>query len=362
MGGLESVVRMLAEGHNRAGHRVVVAGVVTPSPMPHPFLASLRDAGVETAPIAVQTRNYAAERAAIRTLCAAIRPSVVHSHGYRPDVVDAGVARSLGIPTVTTVHGFTGGGIRNRMYEWIQEAALRRFTAVVAVSRTIEQRLRRRGVHSDRLHIIGNAFDAGGARLARDAARSALGIPANQFTLGQVGRLSREKGPDILVSALARAMTQDLHLSLLGDGPERAALMALASRLGVSERIRWHGPVPNASATFTAFDGLVLSSRTEGVPIVLLEAMAAGTPIVASRVGGVPDMLSDAEALLVPPDDSAALASALDALRADPAAAAARATAARARLEREFALEPWLRRYEALYRSLTDPVPTPGMA
>jgi glycosyltransferase involved in cell wall biosynthesis len=130
--------------------------------------------------------------------------------------------------------------------------------------------------------------------------------------------------------------------------------MALASRLGVSDRICWHGPVPDASTLFTAFDGLVLSSRTEGIPIVLLEAMAAGTPIVASKVGGVPDMLSDSEALLVPPEDSAALAAALDALRADPAGAAARAAAARVRLEREFALAPWLRRYEALYQSLAD--------
>jgi len=354
MGGLESVVRMLAEGHSRAGHRVVVAGVVAPSPLPHPFLVSLHDAGVETAPIAIQTRSYATERAAIRTLCAQLRPSVVHSHGYRPDVVDAGVARSLGIPTVTTVHGFTGGTMRNRMYEWIQEAAFRRFTAVVAVSRTIEQRLRRRGVRSDRLHVIGNAFDADAVRLTRNAARSALGIPAGEFTLAQVGRLSQEKGPDLLVHAMARTSAQDIHLSMLGDGPDRAALTALASRLGVSEQIRWHGPVPNASTVFTAFDGLVLSSRTEGIPIVLLEAMATGTPIVASKVGGVPDMLSDSEALLVPPEDSAALAAALDALRADPAGAAARATAARARLEREFALAPWLRRYEALYQSLTD--------
>lgn len=357
MGGLESVVRMLAEGHTRAGHRVVVAGVVGPSPLPHPFLASLHDAGVETAPIAIQTRSYATERAAIRTLCAQLRPSVVHSHGYRPDVVDAGVARALGIPTVTTVHGFTGGTIRNRMYEWIQEVAFRRFTAVVAVSRAIEQRLRRRGVRSERLHVIGNAFDADATRLTRDAARQALGIPAREFSLGQIGRLSREKGPDLLVNAIARTTAKDIHVSMLGDGPDRTALLALASRLGVSEQIRWHGPVPNASTLFAAFDGLVLSSRTEGIPIVLLEAMAAGTPIVASKVGGVPDMLSDCEALLVPPEDCLALAAALDALRADPAGAAARATAARARLEREFALAPWLRRYEALYRSLTDRPP-----
>jgi len=96
----------------------------------------------------------------------------------------------------------------------------------------------------------------------------------------------------------------------------------------------------------------VLSSRTEGIPIVLLEAMRANVPIVATRVGGVPEMLDETEALLVPSEQPAALAKAIGSVREDALSAARRAQAARMRLERDFAVEPWVRRYEAVYRSV----------
>lgn len=109
--------------------------------------------------------------------------------------------------------------------------------------------------------------------------------------------------------------------------------------------------MPGAERLFRAFDALVLSSRTEGTPIVLFEAMAAGVPIVATRVGGVPDMLSPREAELVPSGDPAALAAAIRGIHRDPGAAAAKARVARERLCREFQAEPWIERYEAVYRA-----------
>jgi glycosyltransferase involved in cell wall biosynthesis len=106
---------------------------------------------------------------------------------------------------------------------------------------------------------------------------------------------------------------------------------------------------------FPAFDVFVLSSRTEGTPIALFEAMAAGVPIVASAVGGVPDVVSSREAVLVTQEDPAALAAGLTETLGDPTAALERARAARRRLEREFALQPWLEQYLALYTSLYAP-------
>ena len=170
--------------------------------------------------------------------------------------------------------------------------------------------------------------------------------------MGWVGRLTREKGADLLLAAAGLLGDLPVAVSLLGDGRLRPQFEALAARRGLGERVRWLGNLPDAGQLFCAFDVFVLSSRTEGTPIVLFEAMAAGTPIVATAVGGVPDVVSSHEALLVPPDDPGALAAAIRCVHADSAAAVARARRARERLVSEFAPAPWLARYERIYRSV----------
>src|SRR3989442_7839277 len=133
IGGLERVAQALASGLRGLGHDVHVA-VMLDAPGAHPFLAGLDHSGIPTHPLVLPGRAYLRERRAVAGLCRSLRPDVVHTHGYRPDVVDAGVARGLGIPIVTTVHGFTGGGWKNHGYEWLQCRAFRRFDAVVAGS------------------------------------------------------------------------------------------------------------------------------------------------------------------------------------------------------------------------------------
>src|SRR5207245_5222223 len=112
----------------------------------------------EVLTIAIPRRGYLQERAEVARLCRRLRPDVVHTHGYRADVLDAAIARGLGIPVVSTVHGFTGGDRRNRFYEWLQRRALRRFDAVVAVSRTLVDDLAESGVLGERLPYVQNAW------------------------------------------------------------------------------------------------------------------------------------------------------------------------------------------------------------
>src|SRR5437762_9327920 len=144
-GGLERVVQMLGAGFGSLGHEVHVVSVVTESGAAEAFHGPLSEAGVATHEIVLSARSYARERAVIAALCQRLRPDAVHTHGYRPDVVDAGVARQLGIPVITTVHGFTGGTWRNLVYEFLQRRAFRRFDAVVAVSRSEERRVGKAG-------------------------------------------------------------------------------------------------------------------------------------------------------------------------------------------------------------------------
>jgi glycosyltransferase involved in cell wall biosynthesis len=351
VGGLERVVEALTVGHAEAGHSVHVIAVVDSAEHADRFLRPLVSRGVHAHPVVVASRAYLRERASIRDICQSIAPSVMHTHGYRADVLAAGVARSLGIPTVTTVHGFTGGSARNRFYEALQVRAFRRFDAVVAVSRPLGELLRSRGVPSSRLRLIVNAWTPLAHLGERSEARSQLGLDPTAFCVGWVGRLTHEKGADVLLDAVPQ-LHHDISVSFIGDGRERAALQARAIALGVSDRVHWHGVIGDAATLLRAFDAFVLSSRTEGTPMVLFEAMGARVPIVATRVGGVPDVLTASDAVLVAPEDPSALTGAIRGIRDDPGGAALRADAARLRLERVYSAEPWLAAYERLYREV----------
>lgn len=354
-GGIESVVRLLATAQRRRGHDVRVLAAVDEGNDCRALLDALGAAGVEVVAVQGGGRGYAREYRAVRDACLALHPAVVHTHGYRADVLAGLAARHAGLATVTTVHGFTGGDWKNRLYELLQRRAFRRFDAVVAVSEPLARSLRSAGVREGRVHVVPNAFAAEGAPVGRVAARRALGIGARECRVAWIGRISPEKGLDLALRAFAQLGDGPARLSVLGDGAERARCERLAERLGVADRVTWHGVVPDAGRLVGAFDALVLSSRTEGTPMVLLEAMGAGVPIVAAAVGGVPDLLSDAEAWLVPPGEPAALAAALREVLRSPAAAAARAAIARRRLERRHAIEPWVARYDAVYAAVRRP-------
>ena len=351
VGGLESVVRLLALGHRQIGHHVHVAAVAPGEGAREGFLRVLSDGGVQVTVLDVRGRAYIRERTLVAALCRQLEPDVVHTHGYRCDIVASSAARARRIPTVTTVHGFTGGDIKNRLYEQLQQRIFRRFSAVVAVSRPLARHLSEHGVPRERLHLLPNAYAATAPLADRETARARLGIEADGVRVGWVGRLSHEKGADVLVDAVAHLdAPRDVQVSVLGDGPEQDALRARATDAGIADRITWHGVIPGAGQLLAAFDALVLSSRTEGTPIVVLEAMAASVPIVATHVGGIPDILSPTEAVLVPPEDPAALAAAIRAVLTDPVGAAERARAARCRLAAEFGVARWLARYEEIYR------------
>jgi glycosyltransferase involved in cell wall biosynthesis len=350
-GGLEEVVHLLATGMVGAQHRVEVAAVLTEAG-PNAFLDGLSAAGVTVHRIVTRGRDYVRQSSELTSLLRRVEPAVVHTHGYQADLLAGRAARRLSLPTVTTLHGFTGGDWKNRLYEWAQVRACRRFDRVVAVSQPMTRRLVSSGMSPERIAWIPNAWAARGEPLSAGAARAALGVHPGAYHLGWVGRMSREKGPDVLVEALGRMRDLPIVVSMIGDGPERVALERRATALGVDGRIVWQGVRADAWTLYRGFDLFVLSSRTEGTPMVLFEAASAGIPIVATAVGGVPDVLTHADALLVPAEDPRALAAAIRSACGDRAAADARASAALAHIAQNFAVGPWLDRYLDVYESL----------
>lgn len=351
VGGMESVVHLLTRELVAAGTPVHAHLILAPG-ADAPLADDLERGGVTVHRTVVRGRRYGVERDRTRALCRDLGVAVVHSHGYRTDVIDAPAARALGLPVVSTVHGFTGGGLRNAVYERLQLRALRRMDRVIAVSRPLVDLLARRGVPRSAIRLLPNAFAAGDAPLPRPEARRALGVDAgdDRPLIGWVGRLSPEKGADVLVQAAAAA-ARPARWVVVGDGPDEAAARALVERLGAP--VAFLGRIPGAGRLAPAFDVVVLSSRTEGTPIVALEAMAAGVPVVATRVGGVPDLLADGAAgRLVDAERPDQLAAAVDGLLADPEGAAALGRRGQERVRIAYAPGPWVAHHQQLYAEL----------
>lgn len=349
-GGLEQVVRSLAS-LQRDDARIADVRVATLGEAPEPFARALREASVEVSPIVTPARAYGAQRRALGALCRLHRPDLVHVHGAHADVIGSRSAITTNAAMVSTAHGQVGGDLRNRFYEWLQRRAFARRDAVVAVSRPLALSLIADGTPPERIHVVRNAWRADAAPRPRREARVLLGLPFQGFVVGWIGRITHEKGLDLLIDALATAPMPDLRLAIIGEGSERGALSARAGRtaLGRNQRIHWLGGVPDAARTVHAFDVLVISSRTEGTPLVLLEAMAAGIPVVTTAVGGIPDVIDETEGFLVPPGDTGALRAAIDRVQRDPTEARRRARAAAQRLAVESDVERWVDRYAMVY-------------
>jgi glycosyltransferase involved in cell wall biosynthesis len=220
-GGLETVVRELSAGLVQRGHVVCVGCVLDESVQPasHPLVRELESCGVSVEVIQVPPRAYRQEKAQISELIRRFDADVVHTHGYHCDVIGGKAARDLGVARVATVHGFTGGGWKNRAYEVLQRRSYRKADAVIAVSRLLADRLSADRIVASHLRVIRNALARRVDWPTREDSRDELGIEGSRVIVGWVGRLSLEKGPDIIVRSMADARAADLTLCMVGDGP-----------------------------------------------------------------------------------------------------------------------------------------------
>ncbi len=346
-GGAESVVTALARGAHARGHPVAVAALGQDASAP-PALPALRAAGVAVHDLRCGRRRYLAEIRALARVLRTVRPDVVHTHVYHADIVGTAAARVAGTACVATVHGFTGGGGRNRLYERLDLLALRFARRVICVSDGTAARVRASGIAAGRVRVVPNGWP-GTAFLPRPQARARLGLAPEYVVIGWVGRLSAEKGPDLFLDAVLPLLSGNRRAVLVGDGEEHERLAALLARDARGSRVLLAGVRPDAGSLMAAFDVLVLSSRTEGVPMVLLDAMAARVPVAAFAVGGIPDVVDASSAWLAPAGDAAALRAQLAAAIEDREGAGRRADAAARICADRFGIERWLDEVHAVY-------------
>ena len=347
-GGLERVVYALSVGQKQKGDDVGVITLLEKDARAPSIVGELRRASVTVIPVTHPSRSYRGQRRSIVATCDQFAPDILHSHGYLPDFLAASLGSKFYVARVSTVHGFTGGSPRNRLYEWMQRRSFSRFDAVVAVSHVLARQLAADAAGRV-IQTLPNAWTAVEEPLPPESARASLRLSANVFNIGWIGRISREKGADVLLEALPALDDLNLHVTFIGEGRERPKLEDKARKLHVEDRVSWRGEVPQAARLLRALDLLVISSRTEGTPITLFEAMHAGIPIVATLVGGVPDVISSNEAELIQPDNPPVLAAAIRRVHENPEAARVRAVLARSRLESGFAAAPWIDSYKRIY-------------
>jgi glycosyltransferase involved in cell wall biosynthesis len=279
------------------------------------FLSQVRQHGFEGIALHADTPRLFSAMREVAARLGDLEADVLLCHGYKANLLGRPAARRVGIPAVAVARGWTGECLRVRLYERLDRFHLRFMDRVVAVSEAQAQKVRRAGVRAGRLRVIANAIDPDRFLDPDPRYRARLERyfrPARERIVGAAGRLSPEKGFDVLIEAAARVVETepDVGFVLFGEGPQRAELARLIAQRGLTGTVVLAGFRNDLDRFLPHLDLLVLPSRTEGLPNVILEACAAGVPVVATAVGGTPEVLQDGvSGFLVPPDDPAALAS-----------------------------------------------------
>lgn len=346
------MVRQLANGLARRGVDVNVVAVLDPSDVNgHPLVEALREDGITTHILMAASRAYWREQAQVATLLRMTGADILHTHGYRCDVVDGPVARRLNRRHVVTLHGFTGRDWRGHLYEWLQVRSVANADAVVAVSTPIARRV----LQADggaRVHVLRNAIDPSIEVPEREMARRLLGLATGRFSVGWIGRISHEKGLDLLIEAMV-PLKGRAHATVVGDGPMRGEMADMVTALGLQDTVYFAGMQPDARRLLKAFDALALTSRTEGTPMVLLEAMAAGVPVVATAVGGIPDIVDGQSAWLSIPDP-ASISASIESVMTGGAGNLRRTAHALDLVETNHNMQRWVDQHLEIYRGVAS--------
>ena len=290
-------------------------------------------------------------------LCREHHVAVWHGHDYKSNALGLLLRRFHRMKMVTTTHGWGAIVGRVPLYNRIDMAVLPYYERVVSVSRDQSELCEAAGVRRKRLTVIENGIDLERYHRAESSrpARESLNVPTGLTLIGAAGRLSPEKGFDVLINAIALLHEQgrDIGLVIAGDGPDRPRLDELIARQRQPRRFILLGHQPEMSPLYNAVDLFALSSLSEGLPNVLLEAMAMSLPVVATHVGGVPQLIDDqVNGLLIPSNDVPALAAAITRIIETPRLARELGRSARVLIESRFSFAKRMERMVEVYESL----------
>lgn len=329
----------------------------------NPFVEAAEAASIRVFRITERRRWDPGALSLFRAAAAEFHPDILQSHNVKSHLF----VRLLGLhrtyPWIAFNHGYTATDLKDRLYNHLDRWSLPAADRVVAVCAPFARSLEARGVRPERIRIQQNSVKPFAAPPESEVAalRGALRLAADERVLLAVGRLSLEKGHRDLLAAVAllrqRPALPPFRAVLVGDGPERPNLERQAADSGIADVVTFAGHQPGVAPYYALAYALALPSHSEGSPNVVLEAMAAGVPVAATAVGGVPEMLRDSAGLVVAPGDPAAMAAALERLLGDPELGRSCVAAAAARVAAEFTPEAYCESMTGVYEDLLESRP-----
>ncbi|MGB5813068.1 MAG: glycosyltransferase [Polyangiales bacterium] len=345
IGGLERMVERLSVACRRRGVDSLVIAYLGDGPI----RGALERQGVQTVllPGAAGLDPRLSWR--IRAILMREGVDVLHTHHLGPFVYGAPAALLAGCRHVHTEHS-------HELYDTARRrllgAMMSPLAEVVAVTSEVSEYRRR---FPGRCSVIPNGVVVpSDDPLRRERARDQLGLDSSAFVVGCAARLSPEKNHAVLLEAFARLRRQEPRAVLLcaGEGPLGDQLRALTQEANLESHVRWLGAIDDMSAFYAALDVCTLSSDREGLPLSLLEAMSFGVPVVATEVGGIPELLDDDAGIVVPPGDPNTLVEALSSLASNPGVARSLGSRGAARIRETYSIERTADRYVELYGAL----------
>jgi glycosyltransferase involved in cell wall biosynthesis len=278
--------------------------------------------------------------------------AIVHSHGYKPDILLSVLGAPQTLGCLATCHNWISESPKMRLLEALDKRVLRGFDHVVAVSGEVSAQLITSGVPSQKVSLINNGISAPVVGYdAGQSVRSEFDIPMSAKLVVLIGRLARSKRIDLLLTAVSSLPpSMDVHVLVVGEGEQSQSLVELVRRQHLESRVHLCGYRSDIAQILVAADLLALTSEKEGLPIVILEAMAMRCPIVATRVGEIPQVLRDGrDAWVVPPNDVGAITVALWEALEHPELAKARAASAHAQFISYYSRDSMGARYAEVY-------------